>query len=265
MLRAISYRRPEPSPVENPPLTKPRKLAVGIGVATLACALLAAIASPPTSYVLAWTTLSCAIATVGYLANLPGVYGKREGRLVPWRSLPSAVFLLAFATACTLVRRWRRNPRLSEIRPGLWVGGRLRPQDLPPDTGAIVDLVAEFPEPRAIREHPGYRFLPVLDGHVPASAGPVLSLIEELADPDRTVVVHCDSGMGRAPTFAALLLLRRGQASDLPAAIEQIRRARPFINLGTAERRFLAAVERQVAAPANGSSPGPSRGGSTLP
>lgn len=248
MNRSISYRPAGPSQVENPPLTKPRKLAVGIGVATVACAILASIASPPTSYLLAWTSLSCAIATVGYAINLPGVYGKREGRLVPWRSLPSAIFLLAFATACALVRRWRRNPRLSEVRPGIWVGGRLRACDLPPGTETIVDLVAEFPEPKAIREHPGYRFLPVLDGHVPASAEPVLSLIDELADADRTVVVHCDSGMGRAPTFAALLLLRRGQASDLQAAIEQIRRARPFIHLGTAERLFLSSIEKQIAA-----------------
>lgn len=230
-------------------MTKPQKLAVGIGAAALFCCGLALQTSGPVSWFFTWATLSCAISSAAYVVNRPAVYGKKDGRLVWWRALPTAVFVGAFRVACALMRAWRRYPAKSEVTAGVWVAGRLEADEFPDDVDYIVDLVSEFPEPRAVRDHAGYRFLPVLDGGIPPSPEPVLRLLEELADPMATVVVHCDSGMGRAPTFAALLLVRRGDASDVADAIAKMEHARPFIHLGSADRAFLAQVEPMIPRP----------------
>lgn len=230
-------------------MTKPRKLAVGIGSASVACALLAALTSFPANWVFGATSISCALSAVAYLRNRPEVYGKRAGRLVWWRALPTVIFLGAFRLACGLMRVWRRHPKKSRVSASVWVSGRVEHADLPRDVAFIVDLVSEFPEPPAVRDHPGYRFLPVLDGSVPPREEPVLNLLEELEDPSRVALVHCDSGIGRAPTFAALLLLRRGEAPTLEAAIARIEEARPFIHLGSAERAFLGRIAPKVKRP----------------
>lgn len=231
-------------------MTKPRKLAVGIGAAALVCSGLALRTSGPVAWFLTWAAVSCAISSTAYVVNRPSVYGKRAGRLIWWRALPTAVFIGAFRVACALMRSWRRYPTKSEVSPGVWVAGRLAAHELLKDVDYVIDLVSEFPERRALREHPGYRFLPVLDGGVPPDMEPVLRLLDELADPSTTVVVHCDSGMGRAPTIAALLLVRRGHARDIADAIARVENARPFVHLGTADREFLARVEPMLRRPA---------------
>ncbi len=227
-------------------MTKPEKLAFGIGAAALLCFVAAGLAPSPASWLLGWAGLSCAVSSAAYVRNSPGVYGKRDGRLVCWRALPTAVFVGAFRIACTLMRAWRRYPATTRVSRGVWVAGRVEAGDLPREVDVVVDLVSEFPEPRAVRERSGYRFLPVLDGGVPPDEDAVLALLDELADPSTCTLVHCDSGMGRAPTFAALLLVRRGEAADVDDAIRQIQEARPFIHLGSADRAFLAAVAPKV-------------------
>lgn len=230
-------------------MTKPRKLAVGIGSAALVCACLAALLAPPARWLVALTSVSCAISAAAYVWNRPDLYGKRDGRLVWWRSLPTSIFLGAFRIACALMRAWRRHPVKSQVSASVWVAGRVEASDLPDDVEWIVDLVSEFPEPAGVRAHPGYRFLPVLDGGIPRNEAPVLELLDELEDPSRVALVHCDSGMGRAPTFAALLLLRRGEATSVEDAIAQMKEARPFIHLGSADRAFLAGIEPKVKRP----------------
>ncbi len=230
-------------------MTKPQKLAVGIGAASLLSAVLGGLSPSPAAWFLGWTSVSCALSAAAYVANRPGIYGKRGGLLVWWRALPTAIFLGAFRIACALMRRARRHPITSEVAPGVWVAGRVDSSQLPEGVDFVIDLVAEFPEPRTVRNRTGYRFLPVLDGGVPRQEAPVLALLDELADPHTTVLVHCDSGMGRAPTFAALVLLRRGLANDVDDALAMIERARPFIHLGSADRAFLAGIEPKVHRP----------------
>ncbi len=230
-------------------MTKPGKLAVGIGAAAAVCGVLAVPLPTSVAWVPGWASLSCALAAWAYVANLPGIYGKRHGRLVWWRAAPTAVFLGAFRIACALMRAWRRHPTKSRVSASVWVAGRVEGDDLPADLEFVVDLVSEFPEPAGVRRRPGYRFLPVLDGGVPPAVEPVLELLEELADPRRPALVHCDSGMGRAPTFAALLMLRRGEADTVDEARAAIERARPFVHLGTADRAFLARVAPHVPRP----------------
>lgn len=220
-------------------MTKPTKLAIAIGFCAVLTGALALGERGFAAAMLGWTSLGCAIATWAYAANRPELYGKRSGRLVWWRALPSAVFLVAFRIACALMRAWRRHPAATEVVPGLWVAGRIGPADLPPHLDFIVDLVAEFPEPTALRQHPGYRFLPALDGGTPPDLTAVRELVHEVGDADARVLVHCDSGIGRAPTLAALVLVRRGQASTADEAEALILARRPFVHLGRADRAFL--------------------------
>ena len=51
------------------------------------------------------------------------------------------------------------------------------------------------------------------------------------------VYIHCGVGVGRAPTMAAAYLISTGLAPQL--ALEQIRRARPFVHLTAAQRAIL--------------------------
>ncbi|MDG2305858.1 MAG: hypothetical protein P8R42_14675 [Candidatus Binatia bacterium] len=226
-------------------MTKPQKLTLGIGIAALVTAIAAQAVPGLPGWLLAWTSLSCTISAGAYVANRPQAYGKRDGRLVWWRALPTAVFVGAFRIACAMMRWWRGRPVKSQITSHLWIAGRIEAGELP-DVDFVVDLVSEFPEPRAVRERAGYRSLPVLDGGVPPDDDAVLALLDEVSLPDAAVLVHCDSGMGRAPTFGALLLLRRGDAATTADAIAMIERERPFIHLGVADRAFLARLEPLV-------------------
>ena len=80
-------------------MTKPRVLAVGIGAAGLLFAGLAALSEGPVRWLCGWIVLACALASFAYLSNRPALLGKREGRLVGWRILPLAPYLLAYGIA----------------------------------------------------------------------------------------------------------------------------------------------------------------------
>ena len=135
-------------------MTKPRKLAVGIAAAAAVCGALAVLAPVAVAWLLGWASLSCALSAWAYVANRPDVYGKRNGRLVWWRAAPTAVFLGAFRVACALMRAWRRRPATSRVSGSVWVAGRVEARDLPDELAFVVDLVAEFPEPAAVRRLP---------------------------------------------------------------------------------------------------------------
>jgi hypothetical protein len=208
-------------------MTKPAKLALGIGAAGAVCAGLTAAAPGPARWLALWTAGACFAVSVAYATNRPGVFGKRRGRLDPVRALLLLPYLAAFRIACAFMRLGRRAPVWEEIAPGLYVASRIGPDDLPPDLELLVDLTCEYSEPLALRSHPGYRCLPVLDGGVPPDEEALLHLLEEVRAARGSVLFHCESGKGRAPTAAALALVARGIASDAAAAVELVRKGRP--------------------------------------
>jgi hypothetical protein len=222
-------------------VTKPARIALGIGVAAVACAAVAAAASGVARLVAAWTALACAVAAAAYVANRPTWLGKRDGRLAP-HAVVVLPYLLAFRTACGLMRRWRPPDAPTEVAPGLWVSGRLAPADVPPAVTWVVDLIAEYPAPRALRGLPGYRNLLVLDGGHPPDVAAFLALVRELLDAEGDVLVHCDSGRGRAPTVAAALLVARGVAPDTATAVAHVRARRPVAAPTRSDLAFLARV-----------------------
>ena len=208
-------------------VTKPEKIALGVGVAGAVCAGLGALAGGPLRWLALWTAGSCFAVAFAYATNRPGVFGKRAGRLAPLRALLLLPYLAAFHVACALMRLLRRAPSWEEVAPGIYVGGRVNPDDLPPGLELIVDLTCEFSEPGPVRSHPGYRCLPVLDGAVPPDEEAFLGLLEEACGASGGVLFHCESGIGRAPTAAALAILAREIASDPASALELVRKGRP--------------------------------------
>jgi protein-tyrosine phosphatase len=226
-------------------VSKPRALALGIGIAGAACALGAATSSGVAAWLLAWTALSCFVVAWAYAANRPGVFGKREdGRVRLANQLLLLPYLAVFHAACWLIRLVRPLPPVDEVAAGVYVGGRLRESAIPPDVELVLDLVAEFPGARAVRSRPGYRCLPVLDGHHPRSLESFLGRTEEAAAAPGGVLIHCESGVGRAPTAAAVLLVARGLVPDPASAVELIAKRRPKIHPTRSDRDFM---ERAVA------------------
>jgi hypothetical protein len=239
-------------------LTKPARLALGVGLAGVVCGGLALGATGVSAVVLAWIATACFIVSAAYAFNRPDVFGKRGGQLLWWRTVPVLPYLVAFRISCALMRWWRQLPVLEEVVPGLHVGGRLRPEEVPRDTTLLVDLTCEFSEPALMRMQPGYRCLPVLDGACPPDEEACLALLDELAHAQGTIVVHCESGKGRAPTLAALVLMARGLAVGPLDAVERIRAGRPSAKPTGVDLEFMARIAGRLRPP--GSAPAPHAG-----
>src|SRR5262249_23998238 len=179
--------------------------------------------------------------TVVYLSNRPAWLGKRDGRLTP-SALLILPYLVAFRVAIELIRWWRDPDVPSLVSPGLWVGGRVEARTFPPGVTNVVDLVAEYPAPRWVRALPGYRNLPVLDGAEPPSREAFLGVVRDLRDVTADILVHCDSGRGRAPTMAAALLIARGLAPDVDSALALVRAGRPVSSPPGGHVAFMRSV-----------------------
>jgi hypothetical protein len=222
-------------------VTKATKIALGIAVAGACCAVLAITSHGGARVGWTWTAASCAVAAGAYFANRPAWLGKRARGYGPW-ALAMLPYLVAYRIASALTRWWRGADAPTLIVPGLWVGGRLDARTFPPGVSHVVDLVAEYPAPRWARALPGYRTLPILDGGKPPAPERFVALARELRDVPDGVLVHCDSGRGRAPTMAAAILVARGAAPDVRSAIATIRARRPVASPTRTDVAFLERV-----------------------
>ena len=222
-------------------VTKPMMIALGIGVAGACCGVAAIASTGASRLAWAWTSGSCAVATAAYVANRPGWLGKHGGKLRP-RAFLILPYLVAFRIACELIRWWRGPDAPTLVAPGLWVGGQLEARTFPAGVTHVVDLVAEYPAAAWVRALPGYRNLPILDGAEPPSPQAFLDLVRELRDVTGGVLVHCDSGRGRAPTMAAAILIARGLAPHVASALALVRERRPVSSPTRVDVGFLERV-----------------------
>jgi len=231
-------------------VTKPVAIMLGIGAAGLLCTAGAAASAregaPLASAFLAWSALGCLAVGGAYALNRPGVYGKRDGVIPAGRALLLGPFLLAFWAAWGLRNLLRPQPRYHLVSPGLWVGARVPAAELPPGVDVVVDLTSELWEPRAIRQMPGYYGFPVLDGFHPRDEEAFLELVAEVAAAPGSIYVHCESGRGRAPTMAALLLLARGVVDSPEAALELVQKRRPTAAPGRRDVAFVRRLARRL-------------------
>jgi len=226
-------------------VTKPATIALGIAVGGACCATFAVASGGVARIAWAWTAGACAVAAASYVLNRPDWLGKRAGRLTA-RALVVLPYLVAIRIAFAIMRRWRGPDAPTLVTPGLWVGGRIEAGTFPAGVTHVVDLVAEYSAPAWARALPGYRTLPILDGGPPPSPGAFLDLVRELRDVTGGVLVHCDSGRGRAPTMVAATLVARGLAPDVVAALELVRARRPVVTPSRSDVAFLHSVLPQL-------------------
>ena len=221
-------------------------IALGIAVAGAGCGALAVESGGLVRAAWVWTAVSCGIASAAYLLNRPAWLGKRSGRLTP-RALVLLPYLVAFRIACAIIRSARTPDVPTEVVPGLWVAGRVDARSFPAGVSHVVDLVAEYDAPAWERALPGYRALSVLDGGQPPSARAFLDVVRDLRDVGDGVLVHCDSGRGRAPTMAAAILIARGVAPDVESRARV--RSRATTRVGADPRRRRVSRDRGARAP----------------
>lgn len=143
------------------------------------------------------------------------------------------------------------SPRgLSEIQPGLFVGGQQRAHGLPRMRAwgiqAVVNLREEADDAARGLAPEYYLWLPTTDDATPIFAelerGAVF--IAEQRAAGRGVYIHCAAGVGRAPLMAAAYLVATGLS--VPEAWDTIRRGRPFIRPTPPQIAALEAFARHL-------------------
>ncbi len=107
--------------------------------------------------------------------------------------------------------------------------------------GATVNLREEADDAQRGVALPRHLWLPTPDDDAPtiAQLREAVSFIREAVAAGEGVYIHCGQGVGRAPTLAAAYLISEGRAERPKAALEMIRRVRPFITPTQAQLRRL--------------------------
>ncbi|RKG92292.1 phosphatase domain-containing protein [Corallococcus terminator] len=220
-------------------------------VFTTAAALLVFLASTlqGLGWLLLWPAVSFAGVALAYAGLGPGVFGKQpDGRMRPGAVLALLPYLGLTWSTWHLARILSRERPHDEVAPGVRVGRRLLPGELPGGTAAVLDLTSEFIEPAGIRGTCRYVSLPILD----ASTLPleqVVPVLRELATLPGPIYVHCAQGHGRTGMIAAALLVARGDAPDGRTALASVQRVRPAVRLSPAQTHALDLLSEALRRP----------------
>lgn len=223
----------------------------GLGAGQLALAAFSGWWAP----LLVWSGISFLGVGLAYLRLGPGIFGKGvKGRLCPWRTTFFLPYLLLTWAVWELQRRSSREPLCHEIIPGLWLGRRPLPAEIPECCRLVVDLTCEFPESAAAIGDRRYLVLPTLDAGTPDPKA-FKKLAREIAAGEEPVYIHCALGRGRSAMFVAAVLLARGVANSVEEAEARIRTVRPSIKLAPNQREFLHSHLGAGSDPASSESP----------
>ena len=199
-------------------------------------------------WLLLWPAVSYVLIGGAYAGLGPRVCGKRpDGGIAWWAVLLLLPYLLSRWAGWYAIRRLSREACCHEVAPGVWVGRRPLPGDLPPDATLIVDLTAEFPARPAVRRGRTYLCVPTLDATAPEETA-LRAAVETAAKWPGTVYIHCALGHARSAMTAAAVLIRRGLAADPAEAVEMMRQTRPRIRLEKVQERLLERMTAQLAA-----------------
>ena len=194
--------------------------------------------------VLVWLGADFLIVGMAHWRNTHGVFGKRaDGTLPLWSRLLFLPLRAYSGAVWNLLRLVSREPAHSAVTPNLVVGRRLLASELEGKFDNYVDLTAEFVEPRAIRQSPAYRCIPLLDGSAP-SPDTLHQALNSLR-PGRTFV-HCAQGHGRTGLFALALLLTSGAARSIEDGLQMLRAARPGIRLNREQQQCIQAFGKRL-------------------
>lgn len=204
--------------------------------------LLAAISfshlrSSPLSIPSTWLAFNFFLLGLAHIFKLHQIFGKRSnGTLPSWSWL---LFLPLHLTSLTILRlsqTFGREPLITHVTDTLSIGSRPTNSDLLKQFSNIIDLTAEFSEPKSIRQLPGYLAFPILDANAPA-AQDLLKTLQRL-HPGKTFI-HCAQGHGRTAMVAAALLLFHQKSSNPEDALAILKNARPAIRLNSNQANCL--------------------------
>lgn len=178
-------------------------------------------------WLLCWSGISFLAAGLGYGWMGPRVFGKKANGHMAWPHVALLFPFLLFTWGLWHVQRLLAHEAGShEIAPGLWLGRRPFPADLPPNTALIVDLTAEFPAGRGVTQNRAYLCLPTLDTGVPKLQD-LQEVVKQAAQCQGNVYVHCALGHGRSAMIVMAILLAKGLANDVNSAEAIVKAARP--------------------------------------
>lgn len=194
---------------------------------------------------LVWLGGDFLLLAMGHARRAPRLFGKRPDGTLPWWR-----WLLFFPLHGLNMLVWylyrlpRNEPAWHQITDRLVIGRRLQAREFftqPPGWGVdefanYVDLTAEFTEPKALRELPGYLAFPVLDASAPLPEA--LSARVSQLRPGKTFV-HCAQGHGRAALFSAAVLIASGEAQTVEEAVARVARVCPAVHLNSGQRDCL--------------------------
>ena len=145
--------------------------------------------------------------------------------------------------------------RYSRVAPALYVGPQYRSRGKRTLARAgithIVNMRSEFDDAAhglTLQDAADrYCHLPTPDDRAPSPAhlAQGAAFIRDAIRGGGKVYIHCSAGVGRAPTMAAAYLIEQG--CDMDAALDLIRKARPFINLTPPQIQALRRLDAERA------------------
>jgi hypothetical protein len=232
-------------------------MSVGYGIVFVVLAALAAFAAAlaPDWFLRAFgaaVALSFLLVGIAYFGAGPCLLFKRaNGSRFAWAWLMHWPYFALTAFSYRLSLILSREAAYVRVAPNIFLGRRLIAREAKNVTEgwlAVLDLAAELPESRSLREVENYRSLPVLDATA-MSLEKLLDAVEWLkqqavAGP---VYVHCALGHGRSALVVAAYLLATGLAPGAKAALKQLRELRPGVRLHRSQRKMLDAFAEETA------------------
>lgn len=195
---------------------------------------------PDLQWLLIWLIFNFLWVGSAYLGLGAQILGKRSHGQI---AIASLIFLMPYFLFTWIV--WRMQTLLSredtctEIIPGIWLGRRISSvKKLPNNIDLVVDLTAEFSEPRDIRSGKNYICVPILDGFIPRDLI-FNTLIHNLSSQTGNIYIHCALGHGRSAMVMAALLQAKGQVKTVEEAEKFISKLRPHIRLNHPQKQLL--------------------------
>lgn len=195
-------------------------------------------------WLLLWLGISLVLVGIAYGLRTPTLLGKQSDGTMAWWAIGLLMPYLFLTWSL-----WHIQVLISpeecchEIAPGIWLGRRAFANELPDNISLIVDLTAEFPEPRNAIIGKDYICVPTLDADVPAVMV-FQELIDKISAWQGNIYIHCALGHGRSATVAAALLIAKGLADNANQAEAIIKKLRPGIEFTKAQRYLLKKVTK---------------------
>lgn len=189
---------------------------------------------------LAWSGVCLVVLGQAYFWNYPAIFGKQQDGTLRWpEQLLMMPYLILAAATWWVQNLFTDKCPWSGVAPNLYVGRRCSLQELPPSTSGVIDVTAEFPTPRTLRQRSRLLVVPTLDGSAPSwsQCQQVVDFVS--ADPTGVYYVHCANGAGRSVTYVAILLGLKGLTASASEAIDSIRKARRVASPNTDQQRFI--------------------------